>query len=252
MRGVPFMKPYQQVIEERYDGREKNQDIYHNVYSIINPIGFYGHINIENTIYKIFRFLIDKEDVDITSIKILDVGCGSGWITRTFAEFTGCPSNISGIDLSDYRIQTAKEFSKSIEYIKGDIVAGYQFRNKFDLITAFDIFMHLNTKEMIESALANIHKYLNSNGSFVWFDAYAKDHFDCPVDAELNGFSQKQMDIFAEDAGFKKVYELSLYKYFFGRHSLYLYNKLPITLVKVIEKIIPGNPGNMVKIFSVN
>ena len=60
------------------------------------------------------------------------------------------------------------------------------------------------------------------------------------------------MDTFAEKAGFNKVNEFSLYKYFFGRHSLYLYNKLPITLVKILEKIIPGNPGNMVKIYSLN
>lgn len=78
------MRSYEEVVRERYDGRERNQHIYDNIYSIINPIGFNGHIGIEGAIYKIFRFLIDK-DIDITSIKILDVGCGSGWITRAFA-----------------------------------------------------------------------------------------------------------------------------------------------------------------------
>jgi len=245
------MKPYEQVIKERYDGREKNQRLYDNIYSIINPIGFNGHIAIESIIYKIFRFLISK-NIDITTIKVLDVGCGSGWITRSIAEFTGNPSNIVGIDLSEFRIHTAKKFTQSIEYINGDIVAGYDFSNKFDLITTFDVFMHFNTEEIIETALANINKNLNTNGFFIWFDAYAKNHFDCPLDAECQGFSSKQMDTFAEKAGFNKVNEFSLYKYFFGRHSLYLYNKLPITLVKILEKIIPGNPGNMVKIYSLN
>ncbi|MDD2234973.1 MAG: class I SAM-dependent methyltransferase [Desulfitobacteriaceae bacterium] len=245
------MRSYQQVIKDRYDGREKSLDIYNNIYSIINPIGFNGHTNIENAIYKIFRFLIEK-NIDIRSIEILDVGCGSGWITRIFAEFTGNPRNIMGIDLSEYRIQTAKEFNPNIEYIKGDIVEGYQFPRKFDLITAFDIFMHLNTIEMIEAALVNIYKNLNPNGFFVWFDAYAKDHFKCAEEAELNGFNSKQMDMFAEKAGFTKVYEFSLYKYFLGRHSLYLYNKLPIILVKLIEKVIPGSPGNMLKLFKIN
>jgi SAM-dependent methyltransferase len=245
------MKPYEQVVKERYDGREKNQQMYDNIYSIINPIGFNGHIGIEGAIYKIFRFLIDN-NTDIISIKVLDVGCGSGWITRSFAEFTGNPSNIVGIDLSEYRIETAKKFSQSIQYIKGNIVEGYEFNNKFDLITTFDVLMHIDTKELLENALTNIYKNLNSDGIFVWYDAYAKDHFDCPVDAECNGFSSKQMDAFAEKAGFKKAYEFSLYKNFFGKlHSVYLYNRFPATLVKLLEKIIPGNPGNIVKIYSV-
>ena len=59
------------------------------------------------------------------------------------------------------------------------------------------------------------------------------------------------MDKLASDAGFKKVYEFSLYKNIFGKvHSLYLYNKLPYLLVKILEKIAPGHPGNIVKIYS--
>lgn len=243
------MKPYEQVVKERYDGRERNQTMYDNIYSINNPIGFHGHLSIESAIYKVFRYLLSK-NVDITSIKILDVGCGSGGITRSFAEFKGDPSNIVGMDLSDLRIQTAKRFSQYIEYIHGDIVKDYNFSNKFDLITAFDVFMHFDTEEVIDTALANIYKHLSNGGVFVWYDAYAKDHFKCPTDAECNGFNSRQMDTFAERAGFKKVDEFSFYKNFLGRHSLYLYNKIPVTLVKILENIIPGNPGNIIKIYT--
>ncbi len=244
------MKPYEQVIKERYDGREIDQQMSENIYSIINPIGFHGHLSIESAVYKIFQFLISK-NIDITTIKILDVGCGSGWITRLFAEFKGHPSNIVGIDLSDYRIQTAKKFSQYIEYINGDIVKGHNFSTKFDLITAFDVLMHFDTEDILNKALTNIYKNLNSEGGiFVWYDAYAKDHFDCPTNSECNGFNSKQMDALAESVGFKKVNEFSFYKYFLGKHSLYLYNKIPVTLVKILENIIPGNPGNIIKIYS--
>ena len=32
------MKAYLEVIKERYDGRERDQQIYENIYSIINPL----------------------------------------------------------------------------------------------------------------------------------------------------------------------------------------------------------------------
>ena len=114
------------------------------------------------------------------------MGCGSGSVTRLLAEFTGNPSNIVGIDLSEYRIQSAMKFTQSIKFLKGDIVTDCEFCNQFELITAFDIFMHLDTEEIINKALHNVNRSLKSNGFFVWFDAYSKNHFDCPLDAECN------------------------------------------------------------------
>lgn len=243
------MRPYLQVIEERYNGRERDQTIYDNVYAIVNPIGFNGHNVIKTTIYKICRFLIEN-NIDITSIKILDVGCGKGTVTRLFAEFTGNPNNISGIDLSEYRIQSAQKFTQNIKYVLGDIVTGYEFKEKFRLITAFDVFMHFEKEEQINRALCNIYRSLDSKGFFVWFDSFAKDHFKCPLDAECNGFNSSQMEKFARDIGFIKVKQFTVYKNFFGKiHSLYLYNKLPYIVVKILEKVIPGYPGNYIMIF---
>lgn len=246
---VVKIKSYEQVIAERYDGRETEQKIYDNVYSLINPIGFYGHINIENIVYEIIQ-LIRNRNIDISQMKILDVGCGSGWITRLLAEFTGNPYNITGIDLSKYRTDIARSMFTNIEYINGDIVKECEFKHKFDLITSFDVFMHLGTEEEIEKALKNIYNNLNNKGIFVWYDAYAKDHFNTLPDAECQGFSSFQMNYFAEKVGLVKIHELSLYKLLFGRvHSLYLCDKLPNSIVRLLEKIIPGSPGNMVKIF---
>jgi SAM-dependent methyltransferase len=244
------MKPYEEVIKERYDGREMNRHLVDNIYARINPIGYYGQRNIEHVIYRTLQYMMKNRHKDISTIKILDVGCGSGWVTRAFAEFTGNPANITGIDLSAIRIAIARSYTQSIRYIQGDIVKGYDFGTKFDLITAFDVFMHFHTEEIIIRALANIYNNLNPQGIFVWYDAYARDHFDCPVEAEGNGYNPRQMDVYAKRAGFKRESEFFFYRHLFGRHSLYLYNKIPVPLVKVLEKITPGYPGNIIKIYS--
>lgn len=243
------MVPYDKVVSERYDGREVQQSIYENIYSIINPVGFYGHITIEKVIYKIIN-LMTKSGVDISDMDVLDVGCGSGAMTRILSEFMINPSRIVGVDLSQYRIGMAKNLAPNIQYIKGDIVKGTELNKKFDLVTCFDVFMHFDSEEIISKAMNNIYAYLKPNGLFVWYDAYAKDHFHCSENAECNGFSSYQMDAIAKKFELVKIYDLSVHKNLLGKiNSIYLYGKLPLAVIKMLEIIIPGKPGNMVKVF---
>ncbi len=216
------MKSYKQVVKERYDGSEKKQEFDKDIYSIINPIGFNGYINMEGVIYKIFRFLLNK-NIDITSIKVLDVGCGSGTITRLLSEFTGNSNNILGIDLSEHRIKIARTISQNINYKSGDIVNSFNFDDRFDLITAFDVLMHLHTKELLDDALNNIYQNLNPNGFFIWYDTYAKDHFKCSEDAECNGFNSKQMDALAKKQVLKKYMNFLYIRIFSVKGTPYIY-----------------------------
>ncbi|KLU61481.1 dTDP-3-amino-3,6-dideoxy-alpha-D-glucopyranose N,N-dimethyltransferase [Peptococcaceae bacterium CEB3] len=243
------MKSYLDVVRARYGGREKALPPQNNIYAIINPIGFNGFKGIAYTLYRTCHLLLDN-NVNITAAKILDLGCGSGSTTRLLAEFTGHPDNIKGVDLSAHRIELAKSFSPNIEYIQGDIVKDWNFSEKFDLITAFDVFMHLESEEVIQKTLQNIRDHLSPKGFFLWFDSYASDHFHGPHDAECWGFSSRQIRTLAGQAGFEAALEFTLHKNLLGRvHSLYLYGRLPDGLIKTLEKILPGKPGNMVKIF---
>jgi 2-polyprenyl-3-methyl-5-hydroxy-6-metoxy-1,4-benzoquinol methylase len=139
------MKAYQEVVRERYEGREKSIHIYDNQYSLINPIGFYASTKIRETFYKIFNRL-RKDGIGITLQKILDVGCGGGDWTRYFAELIGSTENIAGIDLSSHRIERAKKLNPGIRYYLGDIV-NLSYSKEFNIITAIDVFSHLNTED---------------------------------------------------------------------------------------------------------
>lgn len=243
------MKCYQRVVKERYDGYEKLQDINENIYSIINPVGFYGSIKIEKVIYKVLNKL-KSTGMGMDKVKILDVGCGSGWITRYFAEFTQNPLNIFGMDLSKHRIEIAKKMSPNINYFQGDIVNMGNIGEKFDIISAFDVFMHLSRKEEINKSIKNIYSNLSDNGIFIWYDAYSKDHFNSPLEVDSWGFNPKQMDCFCEEHGFRLLYETSVNKNILGKvQSIYLYKSLPEYFVRLCEKIFPGSPCNIVKVY---
>ena len=109
------MKSYKDVVKDRYDN-EKYIHIYDNIYSLINPTGFYINYKMRYVLYKIFN-KIRKSGIDITRSKILDIGCGDGIWTRFFAELKGTTKDIYGIDLSKNRIKKAKMLNPNIKYL---------------------------------------------------------------------------------------------------------------------------------------
>ncbi|MDA8226955.1 MAG: class I SAM-dependent methyltransferase [Desulfitobacterium hafniense] len=244
------MKAYKEVVRERYDGREVEYTLYDNPYSLINPVGFYGSVRIRQTFYSIFRALRTM-GIDISTEKILDVGCGKGDLTRYFAELSQSPGNIYGIDLSSYRINQARIFNPNINYFLDDLVQPRYFRETdFGVVTAVDVFMHLGSEEEILNALQNIRAVLKDGGIFIWYDAFARDHFDSQSDAECAGFNPKQMDHFCKLAGFEKLFSTPVFKNIMWKyHSAYLSRKFPMWLVTLVENVLPGSPGNVVMVF---
>lgn len=247
------MKAYEEVVKERYDGREVEYTLYENPYALINPIGFYGSMRIRQALYKVLLELRGR-GIDLAEEKILDVGCGKGDLTRYFTDLFLNPGAIYGMDLSQYRITQARSLHPAINYFVDDIV---QMKNtnifedtSFGLVTAADVFMHLNTEEQLICSLENIHRLLKEGGIFIWYDAVAKDHFASDQDDEVQGFHPKQMIELSQKAGFKMLFSHPVFKNVIWRyHSAYLTKKFPMWLVSLAESILPGPPGNIVMVF---
>jgi len=243
------MKSYQEVVAERYDGIETELQLVDNVYSFINPIGFYGDRKLRELIYKIFQFIrIKKPKID--NLSILDIGCGKGFITRLFADITEKPDNIYGLDLSSHRVKFAKEMNPNIHYEQGDFTKPLPFSRTFDLISAFDCLMHIPDEKAILDALRNIYSSLNQNGYFIWFDAYSKDHFKTGENQDHSGFNPNQMDDLCAKADLICIYHDSLFKLILNKyHTAYLSKRIPIFTLEIIERLIPAKPGNILRIY---
>lgn len=246
---INIMKTYKEIIEERYDGVEKDIHVYDNIYSLINPIGYQGDKKLRSVFYTAFNY-IRNNGMDISQSNILDIGCGKGTTTRYFSELTGSSDNIYGIDLSEHRIQYATKMNPNISYKIGDIVQSLSYPIMFDIIAALDVFMHLSDEQDILLALNNIKTQLNEHGYFIWYDAYSSDHYKTTQNQDHSGFHPKQMIELAQKAGFKKVFQKNIFKKIFWKfHSLYLINRMPVSLVNFMEHTFPGSPGNMMMIF---
>lgn len=244
------MKPYEEVVRDRYDGREVEYSLYENPYSLVNPVGFYGSMRIRQAFFNVLRGLRES-GIDLSTEKILDIGCGKGDHTRYFSELFQNPQQIYGIDLSTHRITQAQKLNPTIQYLVDDIVKMKNLSEReFGLITAVDVLMHLGTRGQIDQALRNIYSLLKEGGIFVWYDAVAKDHFSAESSAECHGFHPKQMLEFSEIAGLDKLFTIPIFKNVMWRyHSVYLTKRFPMWLVSLAENVLPGSPGNVMMVF---
>lgn len=245
------MRDYTNVVSERYNNCEENISIYDNIYSQINNTGLYMHERFREQVCKIFRFLKSR-NIDFIECKILDVGCGAGDLLRFIAELKGGSDNLYGYDLSEYRIQKAKNLNPNIKYSIGDITKFKIEDLKFDIIFAVDVFMHLNSLEQIKSSLDNIKNMLSENGVFIWYDAYWDNHFNSANNADSCGYNPNEMEQYSKQAGFEKIYYDTVFKYLDNKvnySTAYMGDKYPFWFIEMMEEKIPGLPVNAVMIF---
>jgi len=246
------VKNYEKVIEERYDKQDYDGDaIIKNIYSPINLTGFYGEFK-SASILREFVCLLCKQGKKLDEIKVLDVGCGTGTKTRVLAELLGNASQVYGTEYSMKRMEYCTRMNSSIQYEYADMTKGIPFNIKFDGIIAFVVFMHLSTEEEILSSLANIYNSLDENGHFMWYECYAKSHWDEKMaNVDGLGYSKKEMDYYAAKVGFELVSEFGIYPVLpiFNVSTVYLAPKIKaVWLLELLDKL-PFKKGNVIRIY---
>lgn len=248
------MRSYKSVIRERYDKqRYDGSGIIKDIYSPINPIGFYGEFKAAQILYEFVNMLIaDGRKLD--RIKICDCGCGDGIKTRFIAELLENPNQVYGMEYSKNRLQHCRTMNGLIHYQYADLTKqdGIPFDVQFDGITAFVVFMHFNSEEEIMCALDNISKSLKRKGLFLWYELNAKSHWEGKKkNVDHWGFSANEMDRYASKSGFKLIRQFSVYTKLpiVNKATLYLAKNIKnIWILELLEKL-SFRKNNIIKIY---
>lgn len=98
-------------------------------------------------------FLKDALDQNISSFKILDVGCGNGQISSYFAE----KNYVVGVDVEDKNLGNEKIYQ--FKLIKNEQLPFDD--DEFDIVISHHVIEHVNDQEL---HLAEIHRVLKING----------------------------------------------------------------------------------------
>lgn len=237
------MKDYHEVVEKRYNTESENS-----IYAPDKPIGKYTRSRIFPCLRNLLKNNVSSKE-DYSGKSLLDVGCGNGGMISFFSDTGFEQKNITGIDLSETRIEKAKSLVPHANFL---VENGLSFKldKDFDVITSFDMFSHIITEAEIVKGLKNIREHLADDGVFLWYDIFSKDHFSSPSATESWGYSIEQMQKLGEKSGFVRIDQKTLFKVFFGKYnSVYQVRRFPVWLVKLMEKLLPGTPGNVAMVF---
>lgn len=71
--------------------------------------------------------------------RIIDLGCGTGWLTEKLAAY----GPVTGIDLGDECIEQARRRAPHIEYIAGDLFTTPLPQGHFDVVVSQDVVAHV-------------------------------------------------------------------------------------------------------------
>jgi len=134
--------------------------------------------------------------------RVLDVGCGSGAITKDIAALVGHDGWVTGIDSSDHLIQQAKASFAAIKNLTFEVadVNSYQQTASYDLVTSARVLQWLNNPyEALQKMITFLKPggcltILDYNHEKVAFSPSIPDSMKLFYDAFLNWRKEAGMD----------------------------------------------------------
>jgi SAM-dependent methyltransferase len=107
---------------------------------------------------------------DLTGIRILEIGCGSGGMLPYLAELGAAPANLHGIDLQDERIATAQAQHPDMHFQVADATQIPYEDESFHVVVAFTVFSSILDPVLRKQVAGEIQRVLARPGLLLWYD----------------------------------------------------------------------------------
>jgi ubiquinone/menaquinone biosynthesis C-methylase UbiE len=182
--------------------------------------------NYDKPIYNFFRFmqkyvisLLDLEG----NIKMLDIGCGTGWAVRYASQLCTGNGEFYGLDISPLMIEKAKKDSsgyKNVFFFNADSETMPFENNLFDFIICTNSFHHYQNPIKV---LEEIYRVLKPNGKIFIMDPNA----DNTIIRILDNIVSRREDAHV------KFYNTREYKSFFEKTNIKYIDSKTMFLEKI-------------------
>ncbi len=146
-----LLTPLEENSEELYDAFYKDEAALKEYYSDSRRTTFYSMLN---------DFFI-KEKVDFTQKKILDAGCGIGFLLNRIQQ-NHRPLKLSGSDFSQKAVDFSKTQFQNIDFFRHDL--NYPILEKYDIIICTEVLEHLQKPHI---AVKNMLDALEVGGTLI-------------------------------------------------------------------------------------
>lgn len=123
-------------------GLEDEIDVYDKAKASVDTgeIEDYDAVFFQNVIRRREIVLIQSELQALKPRRILDFGCGGGWLSRILASFE---CEVVGVDINRSLIKCAKIVAPTVDFVVGDCMKLPFRENSFDVIVGIAILHHL-------------------------------------------------------------------------------------------------------------
>ena len=171
------------LIRERYARRPCTDSRY----SWFSP----GHLFVvQERERRVLDLLARSGCLPISTKKILEVGCGTGYWLREFLKWGARPENVVGVDLLASRVAEARRLCPSALSLVCGSASALGFPNaSFDLVLQSTVFTSILDPEVRGRVAAEMLRVLKPNGLILWYDF----HVDNPHNRDVKGVRKREV-----------------------------------------------------------
>lgn len=118
--------------------------------------------------HRCLKFIV----IDLNTAAVLDIGSGTGFYVEQWQEAGDC--NIVGIDITSVAVQMLRSKFSDHKFYEIDITEDISSlgKQKFDVVSAFDVLFHIVDDDLYEAALTNIYSVLKPGGWLLFSDNF--------------------------------------------------------------------------------
>jgi SAM-dependent methyltransferase len=118
----------------------------------------------------VVQTLLKNNLPDLTGIRVLEIGCGSGGILPYLQELGAAPGNLFGIDLQEERVATAQSRYPDMQFQVADATQIPFEDDSFHLVVAFTVFSSILDPVLRKQVASEIQRVLVRPGLVLWYD----------------------------------------------------------------------------------
>ena len=154
-------------IREAYARRQKDPQA---TYSFLDP----SHVlQIQERDGELLSILSHHGICHLKAKKLLEIGCGTGYLLRAFLQWGALPENLFGIDLLPERIEQARRLCPLGVHLECGNAAALDFSDaSFDFVLQATVFSSILDSEMRRKTAAEILRVLRPGGFALWYDFF--------------------------------------------------------------------------------
>ena len=177
----PELQFEEERIRRAYAKRETSR------YSHFNPAHSLTVHEIETQLLELLR---RTKRTNLSGLKILEVGCGSGHWLRRMIEWGAAPANVFGIDLLEDRIAAAREISPQRTNLSCASATALDFRDgQFDIVSQFTVFSSILDPQAKKKIAHEMLRVVKPAGLIIWFDYFVSN----PRNPDARGIAKEEI-----------------------------------------------------------